>query len=131
MNACQSKILTQWNEAPASEKATDELLCYLGALSDAVCAGHKSSLEPAWGSKGPFALGLAKDAQKHIRTALASALPPKEPLLHDLEVSHSETDCLADPSGGSGEIVIINEIIKGFTCLPTTISPPALLHPSL
>lgn len=87
----QSKILTQWNKASASDKATDKLLCHLGALSEAVCSGHKSSVEPAWESKGPFALGLAKDAQKHIRTALASALPPREPLLHDLEVSHSET----------------------------------------
>lgn len=82
----QPKILTQWNKASASDKATDKLLCHLGALSEALCAGHKSSAEPAWGSKG-----LVKDAQKHIRTALASALPPREPLLHDLEVSHSET----------------------------------------
>lgn len=90
----QPKILTQWNEASAFDEATDNSFCHLGALSEAVCAGHKSSVEPAWRSKGPFALGLEKDAQKHIRTAMASALPPREPLLHELEVSHSQTQTL-------------------------------------
>lgn len=32
-----------------------------------------------------------KDAQKHIRAALASAIPSRKPLLHDLEASHSRT----------------------------------------
>lgn len=87
----QPKILTQWNEASAPDKATDKLLCHLGALSEAICAGHKSSGEPAWGNKGSFALGLIKNSQKYIRVALASALPSREPLFHDLGVSHSKT----------------------------------------
>lgn len=49
---------------------------------------------------------MAKDAQKHTRTAVASALPPREPLLHDLE----GRQCLADLSVGSGGIICINKI---------------------
>lgn len=60
----QPKILTPWNEASASDKATDKLLRHLGALSETACAGQKPSAEPARGSKGPFALDSAKDALK-------------------------------------------------------------------
>lgn len=87
----QPKILIQWNEASAADKATDKLLHHLGAVSEAICAGHKPSVESAWGSKGSFALGLVKYSQKYMRTALVSALPSREPLFHDLGVSHSKT----------------------------------------
>lgn len=83
----QPKILSQWNEASAFDRATDKWLCHLGALSEAVCAGHECSEGAAQGSRGPSALGSAKYAQQHPRTAPAPALPPKEPWLHDLEMS--------------------------------------------
>lgn len=59
----QPKILTQWNKASASDKATDKLLCHLGALSEAVFAGHKSSVSlhgeaKAWQKMPRSTLGL-------------------------------------------------------------------------
>lgn len=84
----QPKILSQWNEASASDRTTDKSLCHLRALSQAACAGHQCLEEAAQGSRGPSALGSARYyAQQHPRTALL----PKKPWLHDLEENHTRT----------------------------------------
>lgn len=89
----QPKILSQWNEASASDRATDKSLCHLGALSQALCwtqvfrGGYSGKKRP---------LGSAKyDAQQHPTTAL----PPKEPWLHDLEESHTRILTLLQSQG--------------------------------